>query len=431
MYCFNFTRLAAMKKNYFIRTLRSIWCLPLIICILAVIALPPLHAYARPEGKIITVNTTTDELNELNPNGNCSLREAIRAANLDTAVDGCPAGNGADEIVLPQGNYLLSIEGVDENEARTGDLDITADVRITGRGPDGTVIDGNSIDRVFHIIGPAVHADFYSLVIQNGYSSGTEDLDGGGGIYNSGVLTLAGCILRNNQTPRIGGGVDNTGTLIVFHSTFHNNSALDGGGIFNGGTANLNSVTFYDNNGELVAGGFDNWLTASLTNVTFSGNTSPSGGGIFNDGDLALLNCTITGNTSGIANRSTARAKNTIIANSSDGSENNCTDSSVTSEGYNLDSGTSCSFTNVTDLSNTNPSLGSLSDNGGPTWTHILLSDSPAIDKGSNLECPHLDQRGALRPADGDGNSTAICDIGSVEFNGIFPAFIYLPIIQR
>jgi len=82
-------------------------------------------------------------------------------------------------------------------------------------------------------------------------------------------------------------------------------------------------------------------------------------------------------------------------------------------------------------MSNTNPSLGSLSDNEGPTWTHMLLSDSPAIDKGDNLECLIFDQRGALRPADGDGNSTSICDIGTVELNGIFPTLIYLPIVRR
>jgi len=416
-----------MKKSYFFHALQSIWGIRLIICILAVMLLPPLHAHASPDGTTIQVDTTTDELNS---NGNCSLREAIRAANLDTAIDACPAGNGADKIVLPAGNYMLSIEGEDENDALTGDLDITADLRITGQSSNGTIIDGNSIDRVFQIIGPAVHVEFSYLVIQHGYSAGA-DLDGGGGIYNNGVLTISDCILRYNQTPRIGGGVDNTGMLIVRNSTFHNNSAMDGGGIFNGGTANINSVTFYDNTGEQTGGAFDNWLLAGLTNVTISGNTSPSGGGIFNDGDLALLNCTITDNSSGIANLGNTRSKSTIIANSSSGSENNCTDSEITSEGSNLDSGTSCNFHDITDQSNLPPYLGPLSDNGGPTMTHALLLDSPAIDKGNALECPHLDQRGALRPADGNGDTYAICDIGSVEFNGIFPKYIYLPIVQR
>ena len=49
-----------------------------------------------------TVTTTADELNS---NGNCSLREAIRAANTDSAVDTCPSGSGADAILLPYGDY--------------------------------------------------------------------------------------------------------------------------------------------------------------------------------------------------------------------------------------------------------------------------------------------------------------------------------------
>jgi CSLREA domain-containing protein len=64
-------------------------------------------------GTTITVNTANDELNS---DGDCSLREAIRAANLDTAVDGCPAGSGADIIQLPSGTYTLN-QGFGDNEA--------------------------------------------------------------------------------------------------------------------------------------------------------------------------------------------------------------------------------------------------------------------------------------------------------------------------
>src|SRR6266571_5278712 len=72
---------------------------------------------ARPAhaATTITVNTTADELIS---DGNCSLREAIQAANTDTAVDACPAGSGADTIVVPAGTYTLS----------SGELDITADL---------------------------------------------------------------------------------------------------------------------------------------------------------------------------------------------------------------------------------------------------------------------------------------------------------------
>jgi hypothetical protein len=59
--------------------------------------------------------------------------------------------------------------------------------------------------------------------------------------------------------------------------------------------------------------------------------------------------------------------------------------------------------------------LGSLADNGGPTLTHALLAGSDAIDAGGACPPPAIDQRGALRPADGDGDTSSACDIGAFE----------------
>lgn len=72
-------------------------------------------------GMRITVNTTVDDVEA---NGNCTLREAVIAANTDRAVDRCPAGRGADTIILQSKTYQLSIPGKNEDEARSGDLDI-------------------------------------------------------------------------------------------------------------------------------------------------------------------------------------------------------------------------------------------------------------------------------------------------------------------
>src|SRR5574341_22687 len=93
----------------------------------------------------ITVSTTSDELND---DGQCSLREAIRAANLDmasgTTPGECPAGSGTDTIIVPSGIYTLTIAGTNEDAALTGDLDITNTVTIGGTSADSTLIDGRS-----------------------------------------------------------------------------------------------------------------------------------------------------------------------------------------------------------------------------------------------------------------------------------------------
>ena len=66
-------------------------------------------------------------------------------------------------------------------------------------------------------------------------------------------------------------------------------------------------------------------------------------------------------------------------------------------------------------LPNTDPHLGPLQNNGGYTWTHALLWNSPGIDGGNNNLCSSTDQRGVDRPIDGDGDGLAVCDIGSFE----------------
>ena len=89
----------------------------------------------------------------------------------------------------------------------------------------------------------------------------------------------------------------------------------------------------------------------------------------------------------------------------------NCVNSGgvLNSQGYNLESANTCNFTSLTDLHDTDPVLGPLQANGGPTVTHALLAGSPAIDKGSAI-CLKTDQRGLARP------QGIACDIGAYEF---------------
>lgn len=73
-----------------------------------------------------------------------------------------------------------------------------------------------------------------------------------------------------------------------------------------------------------------------------------------------------------------------------------------------------CGFTGPTDQVHPNLMSSPLADKGGPIQTHTLQPDGQAMDAGDDAVCPAIDQRGVSRPVDGDGNSTATCDIGAV-----------------
>ncbi len=368
--------------------------LPLILIVLSIWSLHTQRAYAAN----ITVNTTDDELNS---DGDCSLREAIQSANTDTAVDGCTSGSGTDTITLPAGTYTLSIAGTGENANATGDLDITSNLTIAGAGATATIIDGGSIDRVIDI-GIGATAQINDVTIQKGSSIGF-----GGGIFNSGTLTMNNSTIDDNETtgPNLSGG---------------------GGGIFNEGTMTLNKSTVSNNTSQGRGGGIYNLdLSLTIRNSTISGNTALNGGGIFNrfSTTLSATHVTIndneaTDNGGGIWNfGGTASLANTIVGvNTAATASDDCA-GAITSLGYNLASDASCAFGGVGDLNSTNPMLGSLASNGGPTMTHALLAGSPAIDAVPLSSCPlPTDQRGVSRP------QGAGCDIGAYEGPPTLPA---------
>src|SRR5262249_20845384 len=93
----------------------------------AVAVVAGLLAVAR--AATITVDSTTDSAVA---DGNCGLRDAILAANRDSAVDACVAGSGADVVVVPAGIYQVGLPGPGEDAGATGDLDVTGDLEIDG-----------------------------------------------------------------------------------------------------------------------------------------------------------------------------------------------------------------------------------------------------------------------------------------------------------
>jgi CSLREA domain-containing protein len=405
----------------------------------------------------ITVTTTADELNN---NGQCSLREAITnaSANDQSGSTDCAAGTGNDTITFDfSGTITLGSE-----------LTITDAAELTITGPAGGItISGDNAVRVFLVNSGAI--TLRNLTVANGSAtegggianggtltvthcifsgnaaSGTFSSSGGGSIRNTGTLTVLDSTFSGNSATIGGGGIQNFwGTLTVLDSTFSSNSAADGGGILNYGadsTATVTNSTFSGNPVTEVGGGVCNIAgVLVVTNCTFSGNSATiTGGGIYNDGTLTVTNSTFSGNSAtggggGVRNSSpgTTTLRNSIVANSTAGG--NC-DGAITNGGNNIDSGTSCGWgSSDGSLSNTDPQLGPLADNGGPTQTFALLAGSRAIDAvtyNAPNGCPTTDQRGYFRPVDGDDNGSALCDIGAFEY-GSHPGFlIYLPLVLR
>ena len=341
----------------------------------------------------------------------CSLREAIGAANTLA---------GADIINLPAGIYTLSIAGVGEDANATGDLDITGDLTINGAGNTSSIIDGGAIDRVITVLsGATVFID--AVTIRNGDPGPGF---GAAGILNAGTLTLTNSAVTDNTGDDFGGGIYNTGTLTLTDSTVSDNTLLGsnasggGGGIFSQGTSTLTRTTVSGNSTIGRGGGIYNLdLTATITNSTVSGNTALNGGGIFNRfGTVHLVSSTISGNIAtdnggGIWNLGgTISLKNTIVSGNTAATPSDDCAGTITSLGHNLAGDASCALLGAGDLNSTDPLLGPLADNGGPTMTHALLLGSPAIDAVPLASCTVVtDQRGVPRP------KGVACDIGAFE----------------
>jgi hypothetical protein len=235
-----------------------------------------------------------------------------------------------------------------------------------------------------------------------------------GGVYNYGgtMIISNSAIISNTITEDDGGGIRNTGLLTVTNSTVSGNASdKSGGGIYNETTLNLNNVTLTQNTADLDTNG------------------SGEGGGIFSSGSIYFKNSIIAGNTD-----------NSEVTKQPDMS---CT-ASAFSQGYNLISDpTGCAFAPAsgdkygTPSNPLDPQLGPLSDNRGNSLTHALLPGSPAIDNGNpaspgsgEYACEPTDQRGFIRPGDGNEDGSAQCDIGAFEFI-FFTEKYLLPVIMR
>jgi hypothetical protein len=205
-----------------------------------------LFGSVRLQGSTFLVTSQSDTL------GPGTLRSAVILANQQP---------GLDTILLPAGEFHLSKEGAPDDRAEFGDLDLTDDVSIRGKGAGFTVIYAGELDfalrpdRVFQIH-PGVSATIQSLTIAGGGS--LDFKEDGGGIHNTGSLTLIDVLVTKNtlgEGAGRGAGIFSSGSLTILRSTVsYNESDVPGGGVFNIGSARIESSAVVQNF-SLVAGG--------------------------------------------------------------------------------------------------------------------------------------------------------------------------------
>jgi len=306
-------------------------------------------------------------------------------------------------------------------------------------------------------IGGAIFIDGYGggamLTVLNstitGNTAGTTDHGGSGaGIESSAdVLTIINSTVSNNTAfigndfiGGYGGGIDSggEGTVEISNTTISGNQAgIAGGGLSFSGTATITNSTISGNTAGLfgpvgptgIGGGISDFGTLTTINSTISGNNAHcstfkgggEGGGIYNGGAADIGNSTLNGNQADVHGGSiyggTFDIGNSIL---NGGGPENIYGATLTSHGYNVCSDDGGGFLNGPgDQINTNPLLGPLQDNGGPTFTHELLTGSPAIDTGDPnfTPPPDYDQRGPGFDRVVNGR----IDIGSFEVQAATP----------
>jgi beta-glucanase (GH16 family) len=374
-----------------------------------VVRLDQVRLQPIPPPTSITVATAADS-------GAGSLREAIAEVADGGIINFDPALAGAT-IALT-----------------TGPLVPQRSLSIDGSDAPGLILSGDLRDRVL-LVDSGLSVDLAHLTVTNGFG-----FQLGGGILNNGDLTLDHVTVANNtmvtdvgQFWQGGAGiyVGEGGSLSLIDSTVSDNdSGYAGGGIyaFFNTEVTITRSTISGNLAQDVGGGLRSLGNVTILNSTLSGNVAIAfhGGAAFlTDGVTEVMNSTIADNSSPggtaggffvgtfTASPASLSLKNSVVSGNTG---LNCFAGffgagavSLTSAGYNIDSDGSCNLIGTGDQPNTDPLLGPLADNGGPTSTHALAAGSPAIDSADAASCPATDQRGVARP------QGAGCDVGAFE----------------
>ncbi len=361
------------------------------------------------------VVTKLDDTADSACDADCSLREAIRAANVDS---------DHNTIVFDvDGTFTLTRTGAADDNALNGDLDINGDLTILGNRTYQTVINGNRIDRVFHIRNGA------QVVIQN-------------------------VTIRGGSSP-VGGGLrvaDGATMLTLNFSVIDDNLATDGGGLAveGGATAEINRSAFSRNVASDEGGAiYTDGSIVAIYNSSLFDNEAASGGGAYarTGSSLTLDHATVAFNQASITgggvmafDNSTANLIRSIVGGNSAPSNSDCAnvlDAFTFGSNYNL-FGQSGNAGGCPTTGTDQTLAGAISTALGPTLVvdpaHAIPAYAPrgaaldAIPLGNSCLTPSYDVHDLARPRDADNNGVLGCDIGAVE---LLTTPIYLPLINK
>jgi CSLREA domain-containing protein len=409
----------------------------------------------------ITPNITGDEDVA---NADCSLREAVTAANTDGDYNGCNPGgsdDSADTIILQSGQtYSLSIPDVASDTMNlNGDLDARDEpLTIEASGAGLATIDANgdgvgdpvaaTNDRVLEAGPPG---GTLSSVTLNRLAITDGAVGAGAGIWANNVTSLSvngSRIFGNSTTGNAAGAIRvDSGLTTITDSSLDLNSGQCCGAIFHesgGLTITRTTISHNTSTGTTSSGGaiykaaFSGPLT--VTNSTLVQNSSKAGGGAIESagGTANLSSDTIVSNVADsdaggaagdgggvLISGGTMTVRNSIIGNNEDGSvgppdHNDCS-GTLTGDGYNeIYDVTGCTLAgsttgNIAPGTTMNPF--GLGPHGGLGETIALDDAAPALNAGNpatpgdpSPACPATDQRGEPR-----GGVAGTCDIGAYE----------------
>lgn len=370
------------------------------LLLLAMTAVSPLQA------RVLTVTKTADTLDGA-CNSDCSLREAVTAAN---------ERQGANTIVLGPGIYALTRAGRIEDQAATGDLDVARGIlTIQGAGADRTVIDAGRNERVLDVL-PDASLELRGITVRNGEVGGPNWAGEhfGGAIRAYGRLTVEGCVVADSRAT-YGGGIF-AYDLILRNSTLSGNFGITGGGLYSFRRVEMENVTVTANQAR-QGGGLalvEHESGIQIRHATVAGNEATSaGGGIY----LDVLVC--PAGDPGCQTGPFLRLDRSIVAGNTAPQFPDCFSFPHQGDHNVFGAAEGCNPVAAdragTSQAPLDPKLAFAADQGGTTPTRLPLAGSPAIDLAPAGLCSGLDQRGAVRPVDGDGDGVSGCDAGAVE----------------